>query len=55
MMGGDSFDASMATFTIHQWADLQRGRAEMRRVTRGPVVLLTSDPAALGVPGMPRR
>ncbi len=38
------FDASMATFTIHQWADLQRGLAEMRRVTRGPLVLLTCDP-----------
>ena len=40
-----SFDASMATFTIHQWSDLQSGLAEMRRVTRGPVVLLTCDPA----------
>lgn len=40
-----SFDASMATFTIHQWLDLETGLAEMRRVTRGPVVLLTCDPA----------
>jgi len=38
------FDASMATFTVHQWADLARGLAEMRRVTRGPVVILTCDP-----------
>jgi SAM-dependent methyltransferase len=38
------FDASMATFTIHQWADLAAGLREMRRVTRGPVVLLSCDP-----------
>jgi SAM-dependent methyltransferase len=43
----DAFDASMSTFSIHQWGDLERGLAEMRRVTRGPVVLLTCDPAAL--------
>jgi len=40
----DQFDASMATFTIHQWTDLERGLAEMRRVTRGPVIILTCDP-----------
>jgi SAM-dependent methyltransferase len=38
------FDASMATFTVHQWTDLARGLAEMRRVTRGPVIVLTCDP-----------
>jgi hypothetical protein len=38
------FDASMATFTVHQWADLSAGLAEMRRVTRGPVAILTCDP-----------
>ena len=38
------FDASMATFTVHQWADLDQGVREMRRVTRGPVVILTCDP-----------
>ena len=41
------FDASMATFTVHQWSDLRAGLAEMRRVTRGPVVILTCDPEAL--------
>jgi SAM-dependent methyltransferase len=41
----DEFDASMATFTVHQWTHLDRGLAEMRRVTRGPVVILTCDPA----------
>jgi SAM-dependent methyltransferase len=38
------FEASMATFTVHQWADLPAGLREMRRVTRGPVVILTCDP-----------
>src|SRR4029453_19002252 len=38
------FDASMATFTVHQWADLERGLAELRRVTTGPVIILTCDP-----------
>jgi SAM-dependent methyltransferase len=40
----DHFDASMATFTVHQWNDVERGLAEMRRVTRGPVIVLTCDP-----------
>ncbi|NYE95523.1 SAM-dependent methyltransferase [Psychromicrobium silvestre] len=43
----DSFDASMATFTVHQWQDLEQGLSEMRRVTRGPVIILSCDPALL--------
>ncbi len=43
----DSFDAAMATITIHQWSDLERGLREMRRVARGRVVILTFDPDAL--------
>lgn len=43
----DTFDASMATFTVHQWKDLKAGLAEMRRVTRGPVLVLTCDPTKL--------
>lgn len=39
-----SFDASMASVTVHQWPDLARGLGEMRRVTRGPVVIMTFDP-----------
>ena len=42
-----SFDASMATFTVHQWNELDAGLAELRRVTRGPVVILSCDPDAL--------
>lgn len=39
-----TFDAAMALVTVHQWSDLERGLAEMRRVTRGPVILLVCDP-----------
>jgi SAM-dependent methyltransferase len=39
-----SFDAAMTTFSAHHWRDLEKGLAEMRRVARGPVVILTSDP-----------
>jgi SAM-dependent methyltransferase len=42
-----SFEASLATFTVHQWPDLRAGLAEIRRVTRGPVLVLTCDPAEL--------
>lgn len=41
-----SFDAAMAIFCVHQWSDLQKGLAEMRRVTRGPAVVMTNDPDA---------
>jgi len=39
------FDAAMASLTIHHWTDKARGVAEMRRVTTGPLVFLTYDPA----------
>jgi SAM-dependent methyltransferase len=42
-----SFDAAMALVTVHQWSDLRRGLEELRRVTRGPVVVMTSEPDAL--------
>jgi SAM-dependent methyltransferase len=38
-----SFDASMAILTVHHWPDKEAGLREMRRVTRGPIVLLTFD------------
>jgi SAM-dependent methyltransferase len=39
-----SVDAAMAVLTIHHWdADQERGVKEMRRVARGPVVILTFD------------
>ncbi len=40
-----SFDASMAILTVHHWSDKAKGFSEMRRVTRGPIVILTFDPA----------
>lgn len=43
-----SFDASMAILTVHHWADKEKGLREMRRVTRGPVVVLTFDPSHKG-------
>jgi len=42
-----AFDASMATITVHQWSDAARGLREMRRVTRGPVLVMTFDGDAL--------
>jgi SAM-dependent methyltransferase len=43
----NSFDASMATFTVHQWPDLKAGLAEMHRVTRHTLLILTCDPDEL--------
>jgi SAM-dependent methyltransferase len=41
--GAASFDASMATLTVHHWPDLGQGLREMRRVSRRQVVF-TWDP-----------
>jgi hypothetical protein len=43
----DSFDAAMAMITVHQWPDAEAGLSELRRVSRGPVVVLTFDGDAL--------
>jgi SAM-dependent methyltransferase len=43
----DAFDAAMATVTVHQWSEPAAGLAELRRVARGPVVVLTFDGDAL--------
>jgi SAM-dependent methyltransferase len=40
----DSFDAAMAIITIHHWADLASGLAEMTRVARDRLAILTFDP-----------
>jgi SAM-dependent methyltransferase len=39
-----SFDAGMALLSMHHWHDVSAGLAEMRRVARRQVVLLTWDP-----------
>lgn len=44
----DRFDAAMAIITVHQWPDPDAGLRELRRVSRGPVVVLTMDAVALG-------
>lgn len=41
-------DAAMAVMTVHQWSDLAKGLAELRRVTAGPVVITAADIEALG-------
>ncbi|MGO9342570.1 MAG: class I SAM-dependent methyltransferase [Acidimicrobiales bacterium] len=43
----DCFDAAMAMVTIHQWSEPETGLRELRRVSRGPVVILTFDGEAL--------
>jgi SAM-dependent methyltransferase len=42
-----SFDASLAVLTVHHWADLSAGLAELRRVSRERIVIVTFDPEAL--------
>lgn len=42
------FDAAMAVLTVHHWTDQEKGHRELRRVARGPVVILTYDPAFRG-------
>lgn len=42
-----SIDAGMATLTVHQWKDGARGLRELRRVVRGPIVIMTFDDSAL--------
>ena len=40
-----TFDAAMALLTVHHWPDARCGLAELRRVTKGPVVVFTFDHA----------
>jgi len=44
----DAFDAAMALHTVHHWPDMEAGLAEMRRVARGPVVVLTYESGRRG-------
>lgn len=41
-----AFDAALAILTIHHWPDWRTGIAEMLRVSRGRVVILTWDAAS---------
>lgn len=38
------FDAALASMTVHHWDDLDRGLAELRRVSRDRIVIFTWDP-----------
>lgn len=42
-----AFDAAMACVTIHHWESPRAGLAELRRVSRGPVVVFTFELDAL--------
>ncbi len=42
-LADDSVDATMGVFTLHHWEDVERGLAEVRRVTRDRVAFVTLD------------
>ena len=37
----DSFDTTLAILTLHHWSDIQKGLSEIKRVTRGKLIILT--------------
>jgi len=39
----DAFDAAMGVLTVHHWTDPAAGFAELRRVTRGTIVIVCTD------------
>jgi len=43
-----TFAAGMAVFTVHHWSHLERGLAEIRRVVRGPIAVMTWDREVFG-------
>lgn len=43
-LADQSVDAALGVLTVHHWTDRARGMAELRRVARRRVVLLTIDP-----------
>lgn len=43
-----AFDAALAVLTVHHWSARDRGLAELRRVARDRVVILTWDPEHAG-------
>ena len=46
--GDGAFDAALAILTVHHWPDRARGLAELVRVARRRVVIVTWDPASSG-------
>jgi SAM-dependent methyltransferase len=45
--GNDAFDAAMAVLTVHHWPDREAGLAEMLRVARRRIAIVTFDPGPL--------
>lgn len=45
----NSFDAAMAMVTIHHWPDIRKGLAELQRVSKDKVLILTFDPDELNL------
>lgn len=49
LLRDDSVDAAMAILTVHHWDDqLESGVRELRRIARGPVVIVTFDAEVCG-------
>ena len=46
-LGDKCVDAALAVLTIHHWTDVEAGIAEMRRIARRRIVLLTWDPSKM--------
>ena len=44
----DGFGGSLAILTVHHWPDHARGLAELARVARRRIVIVTWDPSATG-------
>jgi len=44
-----AFDAATSFLTIHHWPHISQGLKEIRRVTRGKIIIMTYDPDALDV------
>jgi SAM-dependent methyltransferase len=47
-LADDAADAALAVFTLHHWSDVRRGLAELRRVARQRIVMLTWDKSFAG-------
>lgn len=43
----NAFDAAMAMVTVHHWPNIDKGLRELRRVTRGRIIVMTFDPDML--------
>ncbi|QYN40645.1 class I SAM-dependent methyltransferase [Pseudonocardia sp. DSM 110487] len=47
-LGDGSVDAALAILTVHHWTDVEAGIAELRRVARRRIAILTWDQAVFG-------